>query len=66
MLLADLADFVARHRLCGRLTGDATEPGPDGYMLSVGCSCGIAFMRWVSPEEATHDLVRSDLLSTTS
>jgi hypothetical protein len=26
MLLADLADFVARHRPCGQLTGDATEP----------------------------------------
>jgi hypothetical protein len=26
MLLADLADFVTRHRPCGLLTGDATEP----------------------------------------
>ena len=29
MLLADLADFVTRHRLCGQLTGDATEPAPE-------------------------------------
>ena len=29
MLLADLADFVTRHRPCGQLTGDATEPAAD-------------------------------------
>jgi hypothetical protein len=26
MLLAELADFVTRHRPCGQLTGDGTEP----------------------------------------
>jgi hypothetical protein len=31
MLLADLADFVTHHRLCGHLSGDATEPEPNGY-----------------------------------
>jgi hypothetical protein len=36
MLLAELSDFVTRHRACGLLTGDATEPSPDGYILSVG------------------------------
>jgi hypothetical protein len=30
MLLADLADFVARHQPCGQLTGDATEPALNG------------------------------------
>jgi hypothetical protein len=39
MLLAELADFVTRHRPCGQLTGDASEPEPSGYMLTVGCSC---------------------------
>jgi len=39
MLLDELADFVARHRPCGQLTGDATEPAPEGYLLTVGCSC---------------------------
>jgi hypothetical protein len=38
-------DFIARHRACGTMTGDATEPAPSGYMLSVvcslvSCSCG--------------------------
>jgi hypothetical protein len=36
MLLADLADFVIRHRPCGRLTGDATEPVANGYMVTAG------------------------------
>jgi hypothetical protein len=34
MLLAELEDFVARHRPCGQLTGDATEPEPTGYSIT--------------------------------
>jgi hypothetical protein len=64
MLMAELAYFVTRHRPCGRLTGDATEPAPEGYMLSVVCSCGVVFMRWVTPESAVRELVMSDLLRT--
>jgi hypothetical protein len=60
-LLAELADFVARHRPCGQITGDATEPAPEGYMLSVGCSCGVAFMRWATPDAAAHDLDLPDV-----
>jgi hypothetical protein len=26
VLSLDLADFITRHRPCGKLTGDATEP----------------------------------------
>ena len=33
MLLAELEDFVARHRPCGKLMGDATEPEADGYSM---------------------------------
>jgi hypothetical protein len=56
MLLADLAEFVTHHRPCGQLTGDASEPAPDGYMLSVGCFCGVTFLRWVTPDAAALDL----------
>jgi hypothetical protein len=49
LLLADLAEFATRHRACGQLTGDATEPVPNGYLLTVGYSCGVEFMRWVTP-----------------
>ena len=31
MLLAELEDFVADHRACGRLTGDATELEASDY-----------------------------------
>jgi hypothetical protein len=34
MLLAELADFVTRHRACGKLTGDATEAEADGYSMT--------------------------------
>jgi hypothetical protein len=51
-LLAELADFVTRHRPFGQLTGDATEPTPEGYMLSVGCCRGVVFLQWVTPEAA--------------
>ena len=42
-LLADLEDFVHDHRSHGPLTGDATEPAWNGYLLTV--SCGVVFER---------------------
>ena len=36
MLLAELAEFATRRRPCGGLTGDATEPEANGYLLTVG------------------------------
>jgi hypothetical protein len=29
-------------------------------MLSVACSCGVTFLRWVTPEQAADELVMSD------
>jgi len=40
-------------------TADATEPGWNGYLLAVACSCGVVFERWVSPEDAELDLLRA-------
>jgi len=57
MLLADLEDFITGHRPCGKLTGDATEPATNGYMVTVASSCGAVFMRWVTPEDAMQDLL---------
>jgi hypothetical protein len=56
-LLADLEDFLAD---CphGALTADATPPAWNGYLLTVACSCGVVFERWVTPEDADADLVR--------
>jgi hypothetical protein len=58
-LLFDLEDFVHDHRSHGTLTGDATEPAWNGYLLTVACPCGVTFGRWVTPEDAELDLLRA-------
>ena len=53
---ADLEEFVHDHRRHGTLTGDATEPAWNGYLLTVACPCGVVFGRGVTPEDAQLDL----------
>ena len=62
VLMAALIDFIEDHRAHGTLTADATEATDQGYMLTVACSCGVAFMRWITETEAVSDLVTSRLL----
>jgi hypothetical protein len=62
-LLADLEEFVNDHRPHGPLTGDATEPAWNGYLLTVVCPCGVVFERWVTPQDAELDLLHSALLN---
>ncbi len=64
-LHADLVSFIERHRPRGALTGDASASVPTerGYLLTVACSCGVTFERWITPAEATADMVRSALLA---
>ena len=57
-LLADLEAFVHNHHQHGGMTGDATQPATNGYRLTVACTCGVVFERWVTPEEADADLLR--------
>jgi hypothetical protein len=57
-LLADLEEFVRDHRPHGTRTGDATAPAWNGYLLTVACTCGVVFERWVTPVEADRDLLR--------
>jgi hypothetical protein len=57
-LLADVEEFVHDHRQHGSLTADTTEPAWNGYQLTVACSCGVVFGRWVTPDEADADLLR--------
>jgi len=58
-LLADLEEFVADHRPHGPMTGDATEPAWNGYLLTVACSCGVTLERWVTPLDAELDLLHA-------
>ena len=48
-LRTDLEEFFHDHRPHGPMTGDATEPAWNGYLLTVTCPCGVVFERWVSP-----------------
>jgi hypothetical protein len=57
-LLADLEEFVQAHRPHDSMTGDASEPTPNGYRLTVACVCGVVFERWVTPDDVHDDLVR--------
>ncbi len=56
-LLAELEEFHPCPPPPRPLTADATEPAWNGYLLTVGCPCGVVFGRWVTPEEADRDLV---------
>jgi len=56
--LPGLTDFLTDHRPHGPLTAGATPPAWNGYRLTVACSCGLVFERWVTPEGAELDLHR--------
>jgi hypothetical protein len=62
-LLADLKEFVRDHRAHGTLTGDATAPAWNGYLLTVTCPCGVVFERLVTPEDAELDLLEAAFLN---
>jgi hypothetical protein len=62
-LLAELEGFVGDHGPHGMLSCDATEPAWNGYLLTVACPCGVVFERWVTPEDAELDLLRSASLN---
>jgi hypothetical protein len=56
-MVAELEEFVHDHRPHGPLTSDANEPAGNGYLLTVACSCGVVFERWVTSEDAELDLL---------
>jgi hypothetical protein len=62
-LLADLEQFASDHRAHGVLSADAAEPARNGYLLTVACSCGVAFERWITPMDAELDLLRAASLN---
>jgi len=38
------------------MTGDATRPTPEGYLVCIVCVCGEWFERWVTPEAAEEEI----------
>jgi hypothetical protein len=60
----ELRAFVLAHGKCaGRRRADASLPSPSGYSVRVKCGCGVEFTRWVTPDDADEDLLRSALLA---
>jgi hypothetical protein len=45
-VLTDVEEFARDHRPHGVLTGDATQPVWNSYLLTVACPCGVVFERW--------------------
>jgi hypothetical protein len=56
--IAELKVDGPRAQLVCWVTADVTEPVRNGYLLMVASSCGVVFVRWVTPEEADADLLR--------
>jgi len=56
-LLGDPEKFINDHPSHGTLTGDASEPAWNGYLLTVACPCGVVFERWVTTGDAMADLI---------
>jgi hypothetical protein len=59
----ELRAFVLAHGKCaGRRRADVSLFTPSGYSLLLKCGCGQEFSRWVTPEDADEDRLRSALL----
>jgi hypothetical protein len=59
----ELRGFVLAHLRCaGPRRAEASLPTPSNYSVLVRCGCGQQFTRWVTPEDADEDRVRSALL----
>jgi hypothetical protein len=54
---ADIREYIARHRVHGPLTGDATEPTHEGYMVEVGRSLRRRLDEGLTPEEAAREVM---------
>lgn len=50
----DIADFARQHHSCGILVPSASSPLMGGYLLTLTCTCGATFDRWVTAEEAVE------------
>ena len=59
----ELRGFVLVHRKCGDLKAEVDPQTDSGCRVLVRCGCGTGFKRWVTPEGAADDQLRSALLA---
>jgi hypothetical protein len=55
-LSVELQDYIAAHRRHGGLLATTGQLMATGHRLTVACTCGTAFRRWITPDEATQNL----------
>ncbi len=60
---SEVEEFVQAHGACGELTFWASSLSRQGYSVRITCPCGVAFERWVLPQDAEDDLFGSGLLA---
>jgi hypothetical protein len=60
---AEVHRFYLIHRACGTLRAQVDPETQAGYQLTLICSCGASFRRWVTPTDAEADLLHSALLA---
>jgi hypothetical protein len=54
-IIDEIEAFIREHRDHGPLVGYATDPLPHDYQVTVTCACRVAFIRWVTPDDAAID-----------
>jgi hypothetical protein len=58
VVFPELEQFVDIHRLFGDLEADVADVTGVDYVVRVTCTCGHAFERRVTPDDADQDLLR--------
>jgi len=62
-IFEETQNFIEDHRPCGEIIGGLHPLTVEGYRVRMVCACcGDVFDRWVTPEDAGHDLIYSSLL----
>ena len=60
---ADVEQFARQHAGCGGLTPSAVPQPAGRFMLTLTCTCGETFGRWVTAEEAKQPLPQIPIAS---
>lgn len=62
-MFADLEGFVETQQSCRDLSADVGEQTGTDYRVQLASTCDAVVSRWVTPEIASENLLRSRLLA---